>query len=207
MANRGEFKVISKRNGLKKALKELAKFEKSCVTVGIHKGQGRLKKTVSGGRGTINMATLAKYQETDVHWTQKNTVVIPCADGESVVIPKGTIHHKPARIFVNLQKIPNIWAGIGMFISTRLKYLSIKGLKLSSINKFWESVGSKILEEQQNRIRRADTVSNSETTQRIKGFNHPLFDTGALLGALSFKRVTGKAKSKLDGMNFDMNIK
>lgn len=206
MANKGDIKIISKKQGLKKALKELAKLEKSCVTVGIHKGQGRLKKTVSG-RGPINMATLAQLQETALSWIQKSTAVIPCADGDTVIIPKGARLKKPARIFIDLRKIANVYASIQMFISTRFKLLNLTGIKTSSANKFWESVGSKILEEQQNRIKRQDTHSNSDITKKIKGFDHPLFDTGSLLNALSFKRITGKKKSALDNIKINLDTK
>lgn len=206
MANKGDIKIISKKQGLKKALKELAKLEKSCVTVGIHKGQGRLKKTVSG-RGPINMATLAKLQETAMSWIQKNTVVIPCADGDDIIIPKGARLNKPARIFVNLQKVPDVYGAIQNFISDKIRSLLSKSIKTSMINSFWNTIGEKILLEQKNRIQLQRTDKNSEITQKIKGFNHPLFDTGALLNALSFKRITGKKKSVLDNIKIDLDTK
>lgn len=215
MANKGDIKIISKKQGLKKALKQLAKLEKSCITIGVHRGQGRLKQTISGGGGTINMASLAKWQERTIQWIQKKTKVIDLVepymtkDGKesyNFVIPAGTLLKKPRRFFVDLRKVPESYMAIQEFISGKIRsLLSADSIKLSDTNAFWEQVGARILQEQKARIQNKATDPNSELTQKAKGFNHPLFDTGALLNALSFKRITGKKKSVLDNIEIDLD--
>lgn len=185
----GGLQIIHKRKGMKNLLKTIVALQMYYVTCGIHRNEGRRRvKSSSSNKSSVNRATLASLLEKTVSWIQPKTVTIPTHDGEEVTIWAGARLRRPARIFIHLNLLPNIWNGLRSFIRTRvLLLLKKQRVGATGAKKFLKALGVKALEEQQARINRKDTASNSEITEKIKGFNHPLFDTGALLESLKYK--------------------
>ena len=159
-------------------------------------GKNKKKSSGSSRKRNFNLATLAHYLEQPASWIQNQTVNI-----NGVFIYAGARLTRPARIFISIFKIPNIWNSVRVFIENKVKYFYVK--QGFNSKKFWGDIGQKVQNEQQNIIRTSSSKMNSELTTMIKGFNHPLFHTGRLLNAIKFKVERNySGNMKLARLNF-----
>src|SRR5574344_1617662 len=196
-------KVIQKNKGaFKNFLKKIEQIQDYKATCGIHKDKGRiLAKDRAGNKNDINIATLSDILERYITWRQKSTVVIPANDGgDPIVIPQGRIIRKPARIFIHLEKVSNVWAEVQKRIQTQsmlymLKLQRSRGKR--SGQELFLDIANWLSERQRQRITRRETAGNSELTMKIKGFNYPLFDNGTLLSSISGRVVRNSTGRKV----------
>lgn len=191
------------KKGMNKLAKNLFLLQQDCVSVGIHKSDNA--PTSDGRDGSFNLASLAYYLEQTVSWIQNKTVVVPADDGSNVVIYKGSRMVRPARIFITIFKLDNVWNKIRSFIQEQVKalYLSAGSSKKS----FWKNIGNMAKNEQKAVIQTSSSATNSDLTTKIKGFNHPLFHTGGLLNAINYQvRKNPSANNKIDKNNFLMHL-
>src|SRR5574344_814980 len=181
-------KVIQKNKGaFKNFLKKIEQIQDYKATCGIHKDKGRiLAKDRAGNKNDINIATLSDILERYITWRQKSTVVIPANDGgDPIVIPQGRIIRKPARIFIHLEKVSNVWAEVQKRIQTQSMFYMLKlhrSRGKRSGQELFLDIANWVAERQRQRIIRRETNGNSGlTTIRLKGFNYPLFDKFSLM--------------------------
>ena len=169
---------------------------------GIHKGEGR--QWVRGNnKSRIKLAKLAEVLETFATWIQSSTAVIPTFDGEYITIKAGARLHRPARPFIMLWKIPSAWDEIRnrvrAFILTYLNNTTIRGGKTNS-KRIVDLIAQQMERTQKNRITELQTSSNSEITQKIKGFDFPLVNSWRLFDSIKGKTsrtaVSGEAKEQ-----------
>lgn len=134
---------------------------------------------------SYNLASLAYYLEQSVSWIQGKTVRLLAKDGSQVTINKGARITRPARVFIRLFKLPTIWNKIRLFIQRQVRNLYVS----AGTNKkqFWTAVGMMTKLEQKGVIQTSNSAANSDITTKLKGQNHPLFDTGGLLNAIDYK--------------------
>lgn len=173
-------------NAIQKALKRAEKGSgKSSQKPesGLDKTSNRSGNSKSGKKG-FNLATLAYYLEQPVSWVQGKTVRIQGVDG-IVTIWEGARIHRPARVFIRIFKLSEIWNKVKNFIRMQVRNFYLK----SGTNRtqFWNTLGTMVSSEQKGVIQTSHNAGNSDVTIKIKGKNHPLFDTGKLLNSSSYK--------------------
>lgn len=195
MTARDCVQVIHKKKGLKTLLKKLESLQDYQATVGIHKGDGR-KKVSSNGKNPINTATLAKVMETDHDIKPTKDLYIETYDGSTVHLAKDATYHQPARYFIKLQNVPEQWSKIKSYLRQEfLDFIGFKGRGRREGTYVFKRIGSFAEKAQKYRIINAETAKNGPATEAIKGFNHPLLDTGHLLDSIS-SRVTDNRTDK-----------
>lgn len=189
-----QVQIICKRRGLKNLVKKIIWLQAYNAVSGIWRQEGR--QWVIGNNGTqkgIKLAELAKLMETYIKWKQKKAVTLTCADGDMVHIPAGAWLTQPARPFIMLWKIPEIWNDlrnrVRAFVLTYLGNTAIRGGKTHSKHVV-DAITEQVTQLQKNQISQRRTDRNSEITAKIKGFDSPLLDSGRLFGA-----IRGKTKS------------
>lgn len=189
-----EVQIICKRRGLKNLVKKIIWLQAYNAVSGIWRQEGRQWVVGNdGSKKSIKLAELAKVMEEYVKWKQKNKVTIDCADGGKVHIPADVWITKPARPFIMLWKIPEIWMDlrnrVRAFILTYLGNTKVRGGKTHSKHVV-DSITEQVELLQKNQISQKKTDRNSVITAKIKGFDHPLLDTGRL-----FNSIRGRTKS------------
>lgn len=153
---------------------------------------------------SFNLATLAFYLEQPVSWIQSKTVRL-FGHSEPVTIHAGARMSRPARTFIRIFKLPDVWDKIRRFVQEQIKILYTT-TKLSR-RSFWKDLGTMTKAEQQNIIQSSKTAMNSDLTTKIKGKNHPLFDTGGLLESIGYRvRKNPNAVSGISKNSFLMNL-
>lgn len=173
-------------NAIQKALKRMENRDKKAPT----ESRSGLDKTNKGSstsqkrKKPFNLATLAYYLEQQVSWVQTNTVRIQGVNG-LVTIWKGSRIHRPARVFIRIFKLPEIWNKVKNFIRMQVQNLLLRTGKNGK--QFWKAIGAMACSEQKGVIQTSHNAGNSDITMQIKGKNHPLFDTGRLLNSSTYK--------------------
>lgn len=214
MNNNKFFEVKFKKNEMKSLMKKIALLQMYYLTVGIHKGQGtRLANSTSSSK--INIATLAHWLEEGASWVQSKTIRIPSklpvgnpATGKIenfVTIFKGTHINVPSRLFISLNKIPYVWSNIKNFTNNAIKMFIGLNRGTGNAKKFFEILGIEIERNQKQRITNGFGVDgNSPTTEKIKGFNHPLLDSGNMLDSIRYKinKNFGKGEKKIAKLKY-----
>ena len=192
--------VIHKKKGMKALMAKLEALQDYQVTIGIHKGKGRLKVKSGSGkikRGKqINMATLAKTMETDHDIIPSKDLAISTAGGETIFLLAEYSYHQPARYFIKLQNVPESWTKIKNFVRNQfLEFIGTKGRGKREGTYAFRRIGEFVEVLQRSRIIDAKTAPNTAATSMIKGKNHPLLDSGNLLHSIDSqvkKCSTGK---------------
>lgn len=186
----------------KKIMAYLRKKEKDDAGIVERKRSGKSGKKIS----RFNLASLAYYLEQPVSWVQEETVRVQGVNNIFTIFA-GARLKRPARIFISIFKLPNVWSGIKSFINTKVKYFA--GSTNMSSRDFWNALGRKVQEEQQRIITSSSSAANTDLTTLIKGKNHPLFDTGRLLNGITFHMVRNQNSTgakKIDKAKFLMNL-
>lgn len=209
--NRETSGSIQRRNSLK-AMRSLKKLEKKKsywkdeepeLKIKFDQTEKRSSKERTG-KQRCNLATLAYYLEQSVSWIQKKTIMIQGVAG-MVTVWKGARIHRPARVFIRIFKLPEIWNKVQSFERTQVKNLFARAM--TDGKKFWTALGAMVCSEQKNVIQTSHNAGNSDITMQIKGKNHPLFDTGKLLNSTSYKvRKNYSGKIKEAKLHFLANL-
>ena len=89
-------------------------------------------RSKSKRKKNINSATLSSILERRISWHQSKTAVFtPANGGDNIAIRSNDtlIHVKPARIFIHLEKVENVWAEVKQIVQnecmlylTKLEY-------------------------------------------------------------------------------------
>lgn len=151
---------------------------------GTDKTQGKSERSTGKTKQRINLATLAYYLEQPISWVQNKTISVQGVDG-IVNIYKGARIHRPARIFIRIFKLPEVWNRVRSFIRMQVQNLLLRAGTQGK--QFWVAIGTMTCNEQKGVIRTGHNAGNSDITTKIKGKNHPLFDTGRLLNSSTYK--------------------
>ena len=157
------------------------------ITVGIHadKGQKVLQKAYYNEFGTNHIA-------------KRNYDFIK--NGKQYIIQKGDNLSIPARPFVRLHLYKDIKDTINLEFSTQIdveKHKQLRSPKESS-KRIFRGVGEESVVLMRNKIANGgfnksqnrtgkDQENNSSMTVEIKGFNHPLIETGELISSISYE--------------------
>lgn len=139
----------------------------------------------SARQKTFNLATLAYYLEQPISWIQRKSVNLLAKDGDIVTIHAGARISRPARIFIRIFKLTNIWNKVRAFIQRQVRNLYVQAG--TNRRAFWQAIGMMAYQEQKNIIRTSASAANSDITVKLKGQNHPLFDTGGLENSINYK--------------------
>ena len=139
----------------------------------------------SARQRTFNLATLAYYLEQPISWIQRKSVNLLAKDGDIVTIHAGARISRPARIFIRIFKLTNIWNKVRAFIQRQVRNLYVQAGTNRRV--FWQAIGTMAHQEQKNIIRTSASAANSDITVKLKGQNHPLFDTGGLENSINYK--------------------
>lgn len=139
----------------------------------------------SSRKRNFNLATLAYYLEQPVSWIQQKSVSLLAKDGDIVTIHAGARITRPARIFIRIFKLTHIWNKVRAFIQRQVKNLYVQAG--TNRRAFWQAIGMMAYQEQRNIIRTSASAANSDITVKLKGQNHPLFDTGGLENSIKYK--------------------
>ena len=148
----------------------------------------------------LNLATLSSILEKHVTWEQKSNAVFTGASEDTIFIPAGMKMRRPARIFIHLEKVGNVWAEVkqGVQFETMRYLLALQRSrgKIAGQNLFKE-IAEKVAQRQRQRIINKETAGNSDLTMQIKGFNFPLFDKGTLLSSIKGRVVRNSTGRKV----------
>lgn len=184
--------IICKRKGLKNIVKKIVWLQAYSSASGIWRQEGRQWVNKDGSKGRIKLAKLAQVLETFATWIQPKTAVIPTFDGDTITIPAGARLKRPARPFIMLWKVAEVWTDLRdrarAFIISYLNNRAIRGGKTHSKHVI-DSITEQVTLLQKNRVTEMQTQENSQVTQKIKGFDFPLFDSGRLFNAIRGKTV------------------
>ena len=166
-------------NYMKSMQKMMASFSKVKATVGVHsdKGEMNVKKAIWNEFGTKHISKGYKFIKNGVEYK----------------IKRGTDIGIPARPFIRLylypQDIYKIEKELLRNLETTLNFhkrLAINPLK--SATTIVDNLGKVGAEIQREKIKNLNSFkSNAPLTQEIKGFDHPLYDTGELLASIDSK--------------------
>ena len=216
-------KVVVKRNDLKGLMKKLSLLQMYYLTVGIHTNEGR-RISNSRTKSKSNIAKVAHIMESGATYTQSKTVRIPSAQSVGnplisdkfenfVTILKGTLITIPQRIFISLNKLPFVWNKVQAYSESLLNTLMSQNMGTGNASKYYDNMGKRLQMDMMERIGITGTTfyhaPNSPTTIKIKGFNHPLFDTGKMLNSIKWKRHNnyGSGEKKLTRLKYLNDIK
>ena len=166
-------------NYMKSMQKMMESFSKVKATVGVHsdKGEMNVKKALWNEFGTKHISRGYKFIKNGVEYK----------------IKRGTDIGIPARPFIRLylypQDIYKIEKELAKNLDTILRFhkrLSKNPLK--SATNIVDNLGKVGAEIQREKIKNLNSFkSNALLTQEIKGFDHPLYDTGELLASIDSK--------------------
>lgn len=195
------FQIIHRKKGMKNLIKKMIWMQAYYATSGIQKNEGRQWVKSSGGKGKIKLAKLAQVLETFATWIQPKTVVITGFDGEEITIPKGARLQRPARPFIMLYKVPEVWEKLRAFYK-KLVLEHFRKLDRSykqGAKKIIDEVGLECQKLQKDRILSLSTKGNSEITKKVKGFDFPLMDSGKMESSIRSKTIsTASGKAQRD---------
>lgn len=202
-------KVIQKNKGaFKNYLKKLESVQDFYITCGIHDGPGRrLAKTSTDKKVSrkkrVNIATLSDILEKHITWTQRFTKVFPDPNGNpdnNIIIPAGKKLTKPARVFIQLDRVPNVWSEIskGIQFETMRYLMEIQNSRgKRSAQNYFQTLAKHISDRQKQRITNHETEENSPTTMKIKGFDYALYQHGMLLNSIEGRVIRSKTGKKV----------
>ena len=154
-------------------------FGKVKTTVGVHadKGEYNVKKAVWNEFGTKHISKGYSFVR----------------GGKEYHIKRGTDIGIPARPFIRLYLYPKdvlqILRDFAKNLETMLR-LHKRFVKstLKTATSIVDNIGKTGAELQREKIKNGNTFkSNAQLTQDIKGFDHPLYDTGELLASIDSK--------------------
>lgn len=222
--------IQKNKGAFKNFLKKIEQIQDYKATCGIHKDVGRIKvkrgalkkprnnsslkstkessgkiseaktRSSSKRKSMLNLATLSSILEKHVTWTQTTNAIITGASGNTITIPAGAKMRRPARIFIHLEKVGNVWAEVkqGVQFETMRYLLALQRSrgKIAGQNLFKE-IAEKVAQRQRQRIINKETAGNSDLTMQIKGFNFPLFDKGTLLSSIKGRVVRNSTGRKV----------
>lgn len=187
-----QVQIICKRKGLKNLVKKIIWLQAYNAVSGIWRQEGRQWVEGNGKKSRLKLAELANLLETFGSWIQSKSVTIFSSSGEKIFIPAGARLKRPARPFIMLWKIPEVWIDlrnrVRAFILTYLNNTAIRGGKTHSKHVI-DAITEQVTLLQKNQISQKRTDPNSKITEKIKGSNSPLFDTGRM-----FEAIRGKSK-------------
>ena len=166
-------------NYMKSMQKMMAGFSKVKATVGVHsdKGEMNVKKAIWNEFGTKHISKGYKFIKNGVEYK----------------IKRGTDIGIPARPFIRLylypQDIYKIEKELLRNLETTLNFHKRLGNNpLKSATSIVDNLGKVGAEIQREKIKNLNSFkSNAPLTQEIKGFDHPLYDTGELLASIDSK--------------------
>lgn len=169
-------RVVNYFKGVQGLVENLGKVK---ATVGVHsdKGEMNVKKALWNEFGTKHISKGVSFFKNGVEYR----------------IKKGTDIGIPARPFVRLYLYPKdvleIEKEFVKNFDTMIRFHKRLGQSpLKSATSIMDNVGRVGAELQKNKIKNGNTFKpNAPLTQEIKGFDHPLYDTGELLASIDSK--------------------
>lgn len=181
--------IISKKQGMKSLIKKLVELENLTACAGIHKKEGYRIVRKKNRNNKINIATLAWQLEQFASWIQKKSAPISDATGKIIgIIPQGARLSRPARPFISFFKVPDVFGHFKDSVRNLVREFII-GRKMKP-RAFMQHVADQASSSQKFIIASKKSTPNKTLTERIKGFNHPLKETGRL-----FNSIRGSVKS------------
>lgn len=181
-----EIQIKHPKKGLKQFIRKLMMLNMYNVTVGIHKNEGR-RRANTRTNSKSNIAKVASILEAGADYIQSKTIVIKGDNLEKYIIPEGTHIHIPSRLFLSIHKISEAFNSLKTFCNGIVQEFVLRNRSVGSAKTFWEQLGREAQRQQKLQITGSYTERNSTLTELIKGFNHPLFDTGKLLESIKYK--------------------
>lgn len=174
--------VVNYFKGVQDLVENLGKVK---ATVGVHsdKGEMNVKKALWNEFGTKHISRGVSFLK---HYPKYGI-------SEEYYIRKGTDISIPARPFLRLYLYPKdvleIEKEFVKNLDVMLRFHKRLGQSpLKSATSIMDNVGRVGAELQKNKIKNGNTFKpNAPLTQMIKGFDHPLYDTGELLASIDSK--------------------
>ena len=163
------------------------------ATVGVHSDKGEnVKKAIWNEFGTHH---ILKYDSIPV----ENQGLLPLSSAtyqslsyENVIANKSADISIPARPFVRLYLYPasvlKIEREFQKNFDTMIRFHKRLNNSMHAASSTLDNVGRVAKEEMKNKIKNGNTYKpNSAITKMIKGFDHPLYNTGEMLNAIDNK--------------------
>ena len=157
------------------------------ATVGVHAEDSKKDKY---GVTTVQKAIWNEFGVEE--WTAKRDYDF-IKKGKQYFVSKGQKFKIPARPFVRLYIHPNsvkiIQQELNRNMRTMLNFHGRLTQPLKAATTTMDNVGRKAKEEMKNLIKKGSPLyaPNSPFTVQIKGFDHPLYETGDLLNSIDSK--------------------
>ena len=172
-------KVIHKKKGMDALMKKLESIQDYQSTAGIQKNEGRrlVKYDTWKKSGFYNRATIARALETDY-------------DGPNF--------HRPARYFIKLQNVPEVWNDIKEYLRSEFtSFLQFKGRGRREGTYVLKRIADFAVKKQKYQILDGRTAPNSDSVAKEKGFNHPLFFMGEMEESIKSKVIDNRTGKKI----------
>lgn len=181
--------IISKKQGMKSLIKKLVELENLTACSGIHKKEGYRIVRKKNRNNKINIATLAWQLEQFASWIQTKNAPILDATGKMIgMIPMGARLTRQARPFISFYRVPDVFAHFKQVVRNLVRDFII-GRKMKP-KAFMQAIADSASSSQKFIIANKKSAPNKPITEAIKGFNHPLKETGRL-----FNSIRGSVKS------------
>lgn len=192
-----QFQIIHRKKGMKNLIKKMIWLQAYITTSGIQRNEGKQWIKAGSGSKRIKLATLAHVLEQFKTWIQPKKAVIPTHDGDVVVIEEGARMKRPARPFIMLYKIPNLWSQLREYFRNLVRqHFARKSQNYQhGAKQIMEELGKECQRLQKDRINSIATEGNSEITQKVKGFDWPLMDSGRMEQSIRYKIKTSYDKA------------
>lgn len=182
-------KVFRKKGNVDiKDVKKLAKALKEReVTIGVHKEEGQALNPET----QTPVIKYAQWNEFGTEHKAKHNYRFT-RHGQEVFIPAGSDIGIPKRPFVRVKNSPELRNAIKLW-HRKIKMGLYKNLKYSTggrvANELLGEVGRLYLHQMWHRLQFSSRYypQNKPLTEKLKGFNHPLIDTGTLFQSLRYK--------------------
>lgn len=182
-------KIIRKKGNVDiKDVKNLVKaLKERDVTIGVHRAEGQ-KLNPETQTPVIKYACWNEFGTNHITKHEYNFV----RHGQKVVINKGSDISIPPRPFVRVKNSSELRRAIKLW-HRKIKFRLYKNLKNSTggrvANELLGEVGRLYLHQMWHILQFGSNehLPNAPLTEYLKGFNHPLVDTGTLFKALRYK--------------------
>lgn len=157
------------------------------------KDSGRKKYKTDNGR-SVDIITIARNNEFGYSFTPKKTRIIKGRTGKLMKLKAGKKYNIPKRPAFRRSAEGKYLKEIQTKVSKRVLGLFTAGQsKSGSVNKAWKDIGKIAKEVIKDSYKDSENLTkNSPITQTLKGFNHPLTETGQVYDAITYKVKTRK---------------